>query len=222
MSSSIFKRIMRLLKKIFGSTPFESSSCYWINRYAQGGNSGPGSYDHLAEFKAHVINEFVEDNCIKSIIEFGSGDGNQLLYARYPQYIGIDISQDAIDQCRKLFYGDKTKLFLLLSNYAGECCELSLSLDVIFHLIEEDTFNKYMKVLFESATRFVIIYSSNISAARHSDTPHVKHREFTLWIKNNVPNWKLIKFIKNQNPYNGDYKSTSFSDFYIYKNLRDE
>ena len=56
------------------------SSKYWNERYKHGGNSGDGSYGHLAEYKAEIINDFIEENQIHNIIEFGSGDGNQLKY----------------------------------------------------------------------------------------------------------------------------------------------
>ena len=51
---------------------------YWENRYKNNGNSGAGSYGRLAEFKADVINNFIAENKITSVIEFGCGDGNQL------------------------------------------------------------------------------------------------------------------------------------------------
>ena len=64
-------------------TPFNNSTEYWKNRYNLGGNSGDGSYGELAQFKAEFLNKFVTDKNIKTIIEFGSGDGNQLTMAQY-------------------------------------------------------------------------------------------------------------------------------------------
>ena len=59
---------------------FAGSNDYQEKRYQQGGNSGNGSYDILAEFKAEIINKFVNQNEIETVIEFGSEDGNQLRY----------------------------------------------------------------------------------------------------------------------------------------------
>lgn len=59
----------------------KSSRNYWEKRYAKGGNSGVGSYSILAEYKASVINNFVTKNNIKKVIEWGSGDCNQLSLA---------------------------------------------------------------------------------------------------------------------------------------------
>ena len=36
-----------------------NSRKYWNNRYAKGGTSGEGSYNHLAQFKGDVINNFI-------------------------------------------------------------------------------------------------------------------------------------------------------------------
>lgn len=52
-----------------------NSKKFWNERYLNGGNSGSGSYNHLAHFKANVINQFIKNNSIKSIIDYGVGDG---------------------------------------------------------------------------------------------------------------------------------------------------
>ena len=54
------------------------SKKYWNDRYVKGQNSGAGSYNKLAQFKADVINDFLGRNQIKSIVDYGVGDGNQL------------------------------------------------------------------------------------------------------------------------------------------------
>ena len=130
-------------------------------RYISGGNSGKGSYGRLQVFKNEVINDFVESKNVASIIEFGVGDGNQLLNSRYPAYLGVDVSEKAIKICRKKFEGDKSKSFIHSSNYNYEKADLSISLDVIYHLVEDSVFNSYMRKLFEAANKYVIIYSSN-------------------------------------------------------------
>lgn len=44
-----------------------NSKLYWEARYKNGGNSGAGSYNKLALFKAEIINEFIKKNNIKSV-----------------------------------------------------------------------------------------------------------------------------------------------------------
>ena len=193
--------------------PFPGSEDYWAHRYNSGGNSGAGSYHKLAEFKAEIINDFVKGNEVKTIIEYGCGDGNQLKLSRYPSYVGFDVSPKVIALCRDIFRNDRTKNFRLMSEYKGEAAQLTLSLDVIYHLIEDDVYHSYMERLFNSSERFVIIYSSNFDAEQRY---HERPRQFTKWVETNVSHWKLIRHIPNRFPYNGDEEG-SFSEFYIYE-----
>ncbi len=151
------------------SPAFNNSTDYWEQRYHTGGNSGRGSYGALASFKAKVLNDFVANNKVDSIIEFGCGDGNQLTLAKYPAYIGFDVSPTAIEQCRKLFATDSTKHFGLAETYAGESADLTASLDVIYHLVEDRLFNDYMNRLFDAAKRFVVVYATNYESPPRSD-----------------------------------------------------
>ena len=48
-----------------------------------GGNSGAGSYNKIGVFKAKIVNDFVADNGIGHMIEFGFGDGQQLTRVRW-------------------------------------------------------------------------------------------------------------------------------------------
>lgn len=210
-------RIFRMLSKPIGpSNPFQGSENYWKNRYQAGGNSGNGSYNLLAEFKAEILNTFVLENGVTSVIEYGCGDGNQLNLARYPKYTGFDVSPKALSMCLERFQNDSTKTFKLMETYAGETAELTLSLDVIYHLVEDGVFVDYINTLFNSSHRYVIIYSSNIDNNNDRTAPHVRHRHFSKWIKANKSEWKLQKHIPNKYPFNGTTKNGSFADFYIY------
>ena len=196
---------------------FPGSEEYWKQRYKSGRNSGDGSYYKFAAFKADVLNGFVRDKQIKTIIEYGCGDGNQLRLSEYPSYIGFDVSPEAISQCEKIFSNDESKTFKLIDAYANENAQLTLSLDVIYHLIEDSVYFAYMKRLFDSSTRFVIIYSSNTDKQARLQAAHVKHRKFSKWIEQNKPDWKLIQHILNRYPYTDDNQWGSASDFYIYE-----
>jgi hypothetical protein len=193
-----------------------NSSDYWELRYRRGGNSGAGSYNRLAEFKAAFLNSFVAQQQITSVIEFGSGDGFQLKLARYPQYIGVDVSVKAIELCRSAFLGDTSKHFLHSDAFAaGTCADLALSLDVIYHLVEDDIYEAYMRRLFRCAERFVIVYSSNVN--QNAPSRHIRHREFTKWVEQNEPYWYLHSCVMNAYPYDAaDPDHTSFADFYVF------
>lgn len=196
---------------------FKSSSDYWEKRYARGGNSGPGSYNNLAKFKADILNQFVEEYKINSVIELGCGDGNQLLLSRYPNYLGFDVSEKAINLCKSKFRNDPTKSFKLIHELGDSKADLTLSLDVIFHLVEDDIFEEHLYQLIHATNKFVIIYSSNSNEFQdEGEIAFIKHRKFTDWIDKKFPMMKLQKIIRNKYPFNGDSHESSFSDFYIY------
>ncbi|MEM6772492.1 MAG: hypothetical protein AAF597_18085, partial [Bacteroidota bacterium] len=75
---------------------FTNSAAYWEARYRKGGNSGAGSYGELARYKAEVINAFIEEHGIESVIEFGCGDGHQLGLLKMTNYLGVDVSTTAV------------------------------------------------------------------------------------------------------------------------------
>lgn len=211
-----------LAKALFGkkshtNDQFPGSANYWENRYAQGGNSGAGSYNRLAEFKAEIINDFVAKNKVQSVIEFGCGDGNQLELANYPKYLGLDVSETILEQCRVRFEKDLSKEFQLSNELTNSDLrsELTMSLDVLFHLIEPTIFENYMRELFATSERFVIIYSSNFDKEQ---TFHEKDRKFTEWVAQNISEWRLIEEITNRYPFDPEHPNeTSKADFFIYE-----
>jgi len=194
---------------------FDGSAAYWEQTYARGGTSGPGSYGALARGKADFLNRFVESRDIQSVIEFGSGDGNQLSLATYPRYVGLDVSRSAIELCKSRFAGDPDKSFFL---YDSSCfvdhaalfkADLALSLDVVYHLVENAVFETYMTHLFDAAHRYVVVYATNGDI--RDDAPHVRHRSFSLWVESNRPQWSLTDVVEG--PSSGPRRA----DFYVYE-----
>jgi SAM-dependent methyltransferase len=171
---------------------FRGSASYWERRYQVGSDSGAGSYGLVAAQKAGFVNEFVAVHAVQSVIEFGCGDGNQLGLARYPQYLGLDVSREAVRICQDKFAQDTTKAFKLLDDYDGERAELALSLDVIFHLVEDAVFADYMRRLFDAAERYVIVFSSNTNRRTPIDRAHVRHRRFTDWTARRT-DWRALE-----------------------------
>jgi hypothetical protein len=210
------KAILTLKRRIKGEY-FPGSAKYWNLLYKSGGNSGAGSYGRLALFKAEIINRFVVDHKIHSVMEFGCGDGNQLSFSEYPSYTGFDISSLIIKTCKGLYINDMTKSFFTMDEYKGQTAELCLSLDVIFHLVEYDVFEAYMKRLFLASDQFVIIYSSDYNTPDDMPLCHEKHRKFTEWVSVNVQGWTLIEHIPNRYPYRNDQNEESVADFFIYR-----
>jgi hypothetical protein len=197
---------------------FRNSSTYWEQRYQKGGTSGAGSYGRLAEFKAETLNGFVETMGVQSVIEFGCGDGSQLSLARYPRYVGIDVAESSLALCRQRFAGDTGKRFYTTNQIPADlgCFDLALSLDVIYHLVEDAVFDTYMRSLFTHAGRFVVIYSSN--KIEPSIAPQVRHRLFTEWIELHEPQWRQSGYLPNKYPYDpARPDETSYADFYFFE-----
>jgi hypothetical protein len=201
----------------WGSRRFNSSE-YWDWRYKRGGNSGAGSYNRLAKFKADILNEFVQQHGIGTVIEFGSGDGSQLKLAKYPNYIGVDVSRAAIERTQALFSDDPTRQFIHLDDLPDDqTAELVLSLDVIYHLVEDQVFQAHMDRLFSTSQRFVVIYASNFD---RRDAMHVRHRKFTTWVESNAIEFRLMQVIENAYPWDSRRSDdTSFADFFIYEKV---
>lgn len=209
--------LIKSLRRRLGVWTFTGSESYWQRRYRSGRDSGAGSYGHLAEFKAEFLNAFVAEHAIQSVIEFGCGDGNQLALATYPEYLGFDVSETAIEQCRRRFADDRTRAFRLMQDYAGETAELALSLDVIYHLVEDGVYEDYMRALFAAAERYVIVYSSDSDENSRLQSPHVRHRRFSAWVERECRGWRLLRRVPNRFPQKGLLGSGSFADFYIYE-----
>jgi hypothetical protein len=70
-----------------------------------------------------------------------------------------------------------------------------MSLDVLFHLVEEDIFDAYMRHLFCAADRFVAIYASDEDQPRRA--AHVRHRAYSPWVAKNMPGWDRIEAVEN-------------------------
>ena len=175
---------------------FPGSGEYWAHRYATNGTSGTGSYGAEADWKAEVVNAWVVEHAMTSVVDWGCGDGNQLSLAHYPRYLGLDRSVTAVKQCMARFAGDDTKSFLAYepdttADPAGWLsADLALSMEVIFHLVEDDIRDDYLRRLFASAQRFVVICAADRDDLPRA--PHEHHRPFSPWVAEHAPQWQLL------------------------------
>lgn len=198
---------------------FERSDQYWEDRYRMGKTSGSGSYGRLAQFKADFLNDFVKKNGISTVVEFGCGDGAQLELFNFLNYIGFDVSKTAINVCTQKFTDNPSYEFHLVGSelYNNlQPVDLALSLDVIFHLVEGEVFDRYMWKLFSSSKQYVVIYAYDFE--RSYSAPHERGRNFTRWVEENAPNWGLTEKVPNRYPYDAtDSDNTSQSEFFVYE-----
>lgn len=209
----LLQRVPGLIGRLRELGPFPGSERYWESRYRTGGDSGPGSYAEVAEFKARVVNGIVREHRVRSVIEFGCGDGNQLSLAEYPRYIGLDVSPAAVSRCIDRFRNDPAKSFF---RYDPHCfrdpagvfqADLSVSLEVVFHLVEDDIYKKYLDDVFGSSRNLVVVFSSNVDGPVRY---HERDREFTRDVKEWHREFALIETIPGPRP-------ASKSDFYVFQ-----
>jgi SAM-dependent methyltransferase len=194
---------------------FDSTE-YWRGRYEAANNPGSGSRGHLATYKASFVNKFIALNNVASVIDFGCGDGAQLALLDPPVYIGLDVSDIALARCRRATEGREGLSFQNIGNLDRLArCDLSMSLDVLYHLVEDRVFETYVRNLFLFARKFCIIYSSN--GGGRWTAAHVRHRVFTDFIASALPEWRLAAHVPNAYPFlESDKDNTSFADFFVY------
>jgi trans-aconitate methyltransferase len=193
------------------------SKQYWNNRYLSGGNSGAGSYSHLAKYKSVFLTDFIEANNIKYYLEYGAGDCNNLKitsdYNPDLQIVGLDVSEKAIEMCKEKLPQHK---FFLVDEFEGKIPEegsLVTSLDVIYHLIEDEIYEDYMKRLTDFDAQYIIIYSPDFDNDKYAE--HVKARKFS---DNEILTNKYKLMLHHPNDYSSrEYEDGSFADWFIYK-----
>lgn len=177
------------------------SKKYWERRYKKGGSSGAGSCGILGRYKAFVINEFVKNNDIRTVCDLGCGDKQFVLYD-VPDFTGYDVSSFIIEKNKKKYRHKFTASMDDLTHY-----DLTISMDVILHLIEGDVYQEYMKNLFRLSDKYVIIYSPN-----KNEILKRKHNRYREFLPDVPPDFELIEFIDN--PHKG---VSTQADFYIFK-----
>lgn len=219
---NLLKRLLRKLKRVFQKEHFSTAN-YWESRYRAGGTSGSGSISQLAQYKAEFLNQFMTERNLHSATELGCGDGDQLAQFQFSAYTGLDIAPTAIAWCTSRFKSDESKSFTVytpgmvgLSTYRSD---VALSLDVLYHLVEEALFETYLKDLFSLGSKYVIIYACD---REESELPpvarHLKWRRFTPFIAQNFPDWHLL--LHEANPFPVEKHGTqdgSYASFFVFE-----
>ena len=105
------------------------------------------------------------------------------------------------------------------NKFDNQNAELVISLDVIYHLVEDEVYEKYMTDLFKASTKFVVVYSTNSEDEYAISTPHLRNRQFTDWVDGYATEFKLVNIIPNKYPYDkaNPNPNTSSADFFIYQ-----
>ena len=178
---------------------YSGTVSYWDDRYRKGGNSGSGSQGEARIWKAHRVNIWAG----KEVLDIGCGDGEQAELYTIPLYTGIDPSPAAIMAAADRISKEPDWQWFVMrdtSNWFPR--HTHMSIDVIYHLVDDHDYYEHLRLLF-SAQQRVIIYSSN-EDPDPDDAPHVRHRKFL----GDVPKgWQFTYF---------EIGPHSPSNFYVY------
>lgn len=189
---------------------------YWENRYATGGDSGAGTKGDLLSWKASVVNRLIAGNGLRSGFELGSGDGNFASSLNLEKYVGYDISESAVRLANEKFVNPEFKTSTRQPGFWRKF-DITMSIDVIYHIVEERDFTEHMTKLFSSSTKFVVIYSYPAPPSREIPK-HIKFNDFVKWAKRHATDWQLHEHLPNKFPFDvNNQKTTSESEFFIFK-----
>lgn len=144
---------------------------YWNQRYLNGGNSGYGSYEDQVQIKLNAIFKHIKD--IKSITDLGCGDFHfsQMVIDHYKcPYLGIDQSSVVIEKNSNFPYTFK------ISETIDMPTELVMCIDVLFHITDEDRYQKTLNNLKESYTKYLVISAFDRNAP-NPDNPQIVIRK---------------------------------------------
>lgn len=151
-----------------------SARRYWDERYRSGEDSGSGSREFNWQFKTDYINSVIERYAIRSITDFGCGDGMQIRDLQVREYLGLDISSVAVKICRKLYSDRPNWRFEVLGQAELPAVDLALSLDVLYHVVDRDDFVSYLQRLFGNS-KYVLVYANY--SERVSNAAHAVYRD---------------------------------------------
>jgi SAM-dependent methyltransferase len=162
------------------------SAAFWDRRYASGRTSGPGSEGDAARFKAETINRLIAEYNIGSVVDWGCGDGTVLsMITDDVDYVGVDISRVAL---RRLAQWSAHRRFVHLDDAAALTADLALSLDVIFHQVDNGNYHRHLEQIFGSARRLVLVHATDHDGGRTAT--HVRWRRWTPDIPDG---WQIIE-----------------------------
>jgi len=150
---------------------------YWEKRYYLGGNSGAGSYGKEVSDKIDIIVDLVKKNNIKTILDVGCGDFNfgSILLPKIPgvKYKGLDISPQIIATNKLLHKGAEFEVF----DWQNEKADLVICMDVLFHIIEDEDYEKLAKYLKKAHKKNLVVSQMGGFEKLPALAPHVNPRK---------------------------------------------
>jgi len=132
----------------------------WGINFANMGSSGPGS--HISQVKEYmlILQEFLDNNNVKSVIDIGCGDFQFMRHMNLKnvQYTGIDCVEKLIIFNKKHFEKENiTFLHRELSEHEFDFAELYLIKDVLQHLSNDIICDFLDYIVIQKLAKYIII-----------------------------------------------------------------
>jgi 2-polyprenyl-3-methyl-5-hydroxy-6-metoxy-1,4-benzoquinol methylase len=133
------------------------NATFWDWRYSTNSElgSGSGSRGKPLEDKRDMLSALVEILQARSVLDVGCGDGESTRDLPLPNYVGLDLSTEAVRRA-KLTRPDGDYRVGTLADYPTEA-ELTLCLDVLIHEADPATYRATVKSLLEHTTRALLV-----------------------------------------------------------------
>ena len=165
------------------------------------GTSGAGSYGEVGDFKADIIKNLIDKYDIKSTLEYGCGDGNQIGLIDYDNYIGFDVAEYAVKICESKFKDDPRKKFSVYDprtfNFTKYNADMVVCLDVLYHITDDNDFNATLDAIFFTSNKLVVLFTKLTRGYEEfPDCPTIVDRDIYAHIAK-YKNFKLVDTIRH-------------------------
>ena len=181
---------------------------FWKAAYANGEDSGSGSGGFLLEEKIKFLNDVIEEEDIKTVLDFGHGDLRVARGINIKDYTGIDIFDPEDDFGLNLINSR-------FDQYDGPSADAVFCLDVLYHILEDeqDYMTRTMDKLMEKSDRFLVIYAQDSRNTDRFDIEYEVHLYNSKWFQymENQKDFELI--YEQEEPFDPELCSAQFFVF---------
>ena len=156
---------------------------FWNERYRTLPwlGSGPGSRGISQQYKASLLGKALRKNDITSVLDVGCGDLCWLRTDRLSvhdlqgiRYVGLDISEAAVDANRRSFPELEFELYDLGPGpAAGASADLVLCFDVLIHQTSREQFTRCLNHLLDGIAGHALVSYKNPDRPREAAMPHL-------------------------------------------------
>ena len=156
---------------------------FWNERYRilPWLGSGPGSRGIAQQYKASLLKTALLKNDITSVLDVGCGDLCWLRTDRLSvqdlegiRYVGLDISEAAVDANRRSFPEFEFDLYDLGRDPLPMHADLVLCFDVLIHQTSREQFTTCLTHLLDGIPRYALVSYMNPVRPRKAIVPHLE------------------------------------------------